>query len=838
MELKAYQAQALEQLQKYLVHLASRKQKADADPEAGIDFAMQAWEKTFSAEALYTRHKSGVGQPLPNVCLKVPTGGGKTLLAVKAIDAINTTYRKKRTGLVLWIVPSTQIYDQTLRALRDRSHPYRQHLDIASAGRTTVIERFDNLSPLDVEENLVVMMLMLPAAARQSKETLRMFRDNGGYTAFFPPDDDHQGHAKLLGKIPNLEVFNEDGFWGKQIKTSLGNALRLLAPIVILDEEQRAYSKLAQDTIKGFNPSFVVALSATPPKGSNILIDIRGLDLKHEEMIKLDLHVYNRPGWDHRGVLLAAIERRDQLEQKAKAYEAKTGTYIRPICLIQVERVGKDQRGGGYIHSEDIRELLIKEHGIAPEEIAIKTAEKNELKEADDIGGLLSSECRIRYIITKHALQEGWDCSFAYVLAILNDPHSSNALTQLVGRILRQPYAKKTDELLLDESYVYCYQQDADRLLFSIKRGLEGEGMGDIASSVRVESGSTTETEDERRRIVKVRPRFKGAAKDCILPVFAFKGPEGWRPIDYETDIAAALSWSTIDVSGLCKLALDTARIKEDEIVFGLAEDTGKVGAQDVKTDTITELELNASFISRHMLDIIPNPWQAHAFGEHVIQCLEAEYPKEVVAANSVFILGELRNLLKKEGDRLAEAVFKKLLKTGKIRFMLIGRGLKSNQLPESMKVVESEPYLAHGAMPQRSLFEFMPKEELNGLEGKVALYLEDQKRLFFWFRNRSRHDYYVQGWKKDKVYPDFIFTRASGNKKTTFDKVYVVETKGNHLVGNEDTKYKQALFKLCNLEAEKKNIDDLPISIRNRDTIFEMLTEEGWQGELHKVFN
>ena len=92
--------------------------------------------------------------------------------------------------------------------------------------------------------------------------------------------------------------------------------------------------------------------------------------------------------------------------------------------------------------------------------MAVKSAEIDELKDFDDMGGLMVRDCPMRYIITKQALQEGWDCSFAYVLTILTNPHSKTAMTQLVGRILRQPYARKTHVPALDESYVYCFQRD------------------------------------------------------------------------------------------------------------------------------------------------------------------------------------------------------------------------------------------------------------------------------------------------------------------------------------------------------------------------------------------
>ena len=203
--------------------------------------------------------------------------------------------------------------------------------------------------------------------------------------------------------------------------------------------------------MRGFNPCLIAELSATPVQ-SNILVDITGRELHREEMIKLDLHVVNKASPDWKDTLLAGVNKRNVLEEKAREYEANTGIYIRPICLIQVERTGKEQQGGRWIHSEQVREHLIKNMGVPAEEIAVKTSEKDELKEVDDVGGLLSRDCKVRYIITKQALQEGWDCAFAYVLVILTNPSSKNALTQLVGRILRQPYARKTQVLNLTKA--------------------------------------------------------------------------------------------------------------------------------------------------------------------------------------------------------------------------------------------------------------------------------------------------------------------------------------------------------------------------------------------------
>ncbi len=242
MQPREYQQRALTEIRTYLGLLADWRKKAEANLDLEIDFPAKAWEKVVHRR-LYIPRKNGIGEPLPTFCMKIPTGGGKTFLAVKTIDLVNMVYRRRRTGLVLWIVPSTQIYRQTIKQLQDKDHPYRQHLDMASGGHTVIKEKTNRFLPEDIAQNLVVLMLMLPSANKKNKETLRLFKDSGGFQGFFPDEDNLKAHEALLKRYPNLDTYeNVSEFWGKQIKTSLGNTLRLLSPLIILDEGHKAYS--------------------------------------------------------------------------------------------------------------------------------------------------------------------------------------------------------------------------------------------------------------------------------------------------------------------------------------------------------------------------------------------------------------------------------------------------------------------------------------------------------------------------------------------------------------------------------------------------------------------
>ncbi len=846
MQLKAYQTRTLETVRFYLERLAEMKAKTakarEIDPEMEFDFAVKAWEKAAPGRNYFPR-RNGLGEPLPSFCLKIPTGGGKTLLAAHAVDLVNLHYRQKQTGLVLWIVPTTQIYNQTLAALRDRDHPYRQFLDAASAGRTLILEKQSGFSPADLQENLCVLMLMLPSANRQTKEQLRMFRDSGGFDRFFPADDDQRGHAELLAKIPNLDTFEkESGFWGRQIKTSLGNTLRLLNPLIILDEGHKAYSENARRTLEAFNPCLIIELSATPPKTANVLVDILGKELLAEEMIKLDLHIQNRasPAW--KDTMLAAIEHRDWLETEARTYQSNTDVYIRPICLIQVERTGKDQRKPGVIHADDVKDYLLKTRGLPGEQIAIKTAQLDELKEVDEVGGLLSRNCPIRYIITKQALQEGWDCSFAYALTILTNPGSKNALTQLVGRILRQPYARKTNVPALDESYVFSFQQRAGELLKQVRKGFGLEGLGDLEGRIVQDTTGTARLGEER--IFEPREQFKKSARNLVLPAFFIKDRGEWRLVHYEADILARLPWGDVDVSPVGDLTLTPVSDKDVELRAGLEERILDANIED----TVKMLprgatkEIDYAFVASHLLDVLPNPWRGHDIGKYVFEKLLKRYAgkRELVTGNFVFVVEELRKRLQAERDRLAEQVFHELLDADQMRFMVVAQDLGFNRLPKKIGVPPGERRATRldGNQFILSLFEHVPEDSMNSLEHQVASYLDEQENLFFWYRNASRRDYSVQGWKRGRIFADFIFTasRQSADSDNAYHDVFVIETKGLHLKLNVDTNYKRSVFDICSEHAKKREWSELVPTMQNKMMRFEVVDGDEWQARLNEL--
>jgi type III restriction enzyme len=678
------------------------------------------------------------------------------------------------------------------------------------------------------------MMLMLPAANRLNKETLKMYQDSGAFPDFFPAEDNFQKQAELLNQVPNLDFYgdkNQLGLGrGLQIKTSLGNTLRLIRPIIILDEGHKAYTEGARSTLMGFNPSFMLELSATPTTEANKLVEITGRELNDEEMIKLDIHLINKTSLDWKDTLLSAYEKRNQLEIAANTLRENSGTYIRPIMLIQVERTGADQRGGKYIHAEDAREFLVNQCNIPPDQVAVKSSDKDDIEGID----LLSEGSTIRYIITKQALQEGWDCPFAYVLTILTNPGSQTGITQLIGRVLRQPYARKTKVKELDECYVFTYRQNASALVKGIKSDLEKEGLGDIASHI-----SANDVDEPNLLILEhetsYRQHLKKFEGSIYLPQFVVQGSNAWQALNYEIDILSRIDWYQADLTPVTNLSLKEEGTQEQIIRINLAKQENFVD-EIGRESRVGVLSVNLAFMAQQLIDTVPNPFVAFELGKNSINKLRVKHSDEVISSNFIYIIEELKKQLTQERDRLAENVFRQLIADKIICFYLI-KGEGGFTLPSRIKV--KYPKRDENRLKNefaKSLFDIVPEEGMNILEKTVALYIDEQERFLWWYRNLvGENQYRIQAWRKDRIYPDLLVGQESKAQKGEFDKVFVFETKGKHLKAFEDTQYKQNVFQLCNELAIQKAWTELNFDFPDRKFEFQMLHEDEWKEAMNK---
>ena len=782
MELKDYQIKALERFERYFAALESqrraRQHADDIPPEYRADyqdFPKHAWRDLAAigevADASFAPRSDGMGRPIPHVCFKVPTGGGKTLLAAETLGRIQ--YPR---GLVLWIVPTKAIYAQTKDALWNREHPYRQRLERASGGRVKMLEKDDRFQQADIANYLCVMLLMFPSANRQKgKEFLKFFRDSGRYPAFFPGSDDALFDGRMLHQYPDLD--RQDG----PVKQSLFNVIKMQRPVVILDEAHKAYGKKRAGaeqyaaSINRLNPRLVLEFSATPNHNiSNLLVDITGLDLKTEEMIKMPVQVTSQIGANWQDTLSAAVEELDRIDHAAKALHQQEDRYVRPIAVVRVERTGRDQRDGIRVHAEDVRDFLTRNMGIAPEAVRVKSSANDELGREN----LLSQRSQVRWIITKAALMEGWDCPFAYLLVLLDNTRSQTALTQLVGRILRQPHARLTGVDTLDRCYVYCWNLDVLRAVDQVKRGLKDEGLGDLGDQV---NGADGDDPTRRQRVIVRRERFRGL--DIRIPKVLHRHGGGWRKLDHLQDILAEVDWDEVRLSPI-EISYERSYMQRAEV------DVDRAAARFApEQDLAIDKTLRVSWFARRLSDVVPNPWQAARFVMDMFEMLRrGGFSDDVLFDNRAECADKLRVNLLKERDRLSRAIFEDKLKNGAIRFDLYTE--PSHEVPDEMPTLvakDEKPLTRYGESVQLSLFDMVYDRQFDtDLERDFAFHLERQP-LQWW--HRVQREYYVLGWRRERIYPDFVaFGKATVN---------IFETKGAHLRGNPDTEYKTAVFEL-----------------------------------------
>ena len=393
-------------------------------------------------------------EQVPHVCMKVPTGGGKTFMACASVKRIFDALPTGKPQVVVWLVPSDSILTQTIRTLSDVNHPYRQKLDQDFAGRVGVYTKEmllngQNFSPDTVREMLTICIMSYSSLRINSRnrDVRKVYQENGNLFRFSEYFKDKEA---LLADTPD---------------TALIQVLRHLEPVVVVDESHNAGSDLSTEMLNNLNPSFVLDLTATPRKNSNIISYVDARELKKEHMVKLPVVVYNRTS--RQSVIQDAIQLRGSIEREAIAAEAAGSQYIRPIVLLQAQ-----PRTGDSSDTFDRIKTMLIDMGIPEAEIAVKTSNVDDLKGKD----LMSKDCPIRYIITVNALKEGWDCPFAYILASLANRTSTVDVEQILGRILRQPYATQHASPLLNTSYVLTNSVDFHSTLEKIVVGLNRAG--------------------------------------------------------------------------------------------------------------------------------------------------------------------------------------------------------------------------------------------------------------------------------------------------------------------------------------------------------------------------
>ena len=833
MELKSYQQKVIENLEEYLDYVQEHKNVSTA--------FNQYWEDKIGPYNLLDN--TGM-QPyknnIPNsahVCIKVPTAGGKTFIAVNALHSIFSAYDTSKTKAVIWLVPWSNLLQQTVNALSNPEHPYRQKLNALFNHKVEIYQKEDllqgsNFNPTVVKEQLSIFVLSFSSLRARNKEDRKVYQENGQLESFVPQ---YANRKHLLEDVDD---------------TALINVIRSLHPVLVVDESHNAESDLSVDMLKNLNPSFILDLTATPKDNSNIVSLVPAIELKKEHMVKLPVIVYNNH--DKTEVINNALHLQRKLENLAIKQEKDGGKYIRPIVLFQAQPKTKNDN----TTFEKLKKQLLS-LGIPENQIKIKTANIDELKSIPD---LQSKDCEVRYIITINALKEGWDCPFAYILASLADKSSAVDVEQILGRVLRQPYVQKHKSFQLNLSYVLTASAKFNDTLQSIVEGLKASGFSGNehrTSDKMTEEDKQTEVvnpvdsflfpeqqkETEEEIIDKGRISFDPNAKEEDIEdtsviteietmaeeqnkelekqiqeqekqpvdenifqemgdkVKRYRVKEANKEIIDKIDFPQFfLKVTASDIFGTDQELLNRESLLKD---FKLSDEDIKIDFDKISSDLykvdLTEtikdnytpdwVKIEESQVKDPISEYIlakPKDAQISDITHQIMQIIGNMYP--IPDQEIKVYVGRILNRM--NAEQIRDILVKRWSYTDKIKTHI--RKLSDtyaetrfSDLIKSKRITAKENWkLAKEIVPGNvgssignSLYE--KEGTMNNFEERVIMEIGTSSNIEFWHRNLERgKGFYINGFKANH-YPDFILRTKSG-------KTILIETKGDHLDGSD----------------------------------------------------
>ena len=814
---------------------------------------------------------------LPYVCIRVPTGGGKTFMAAHAVGIAARDYLRVDRCLVLWLAPTRQIVEQTLSALRDKRHPYRQALDEDFKGCVTVMDLPSALgmSRSALDADTVIIVSTLAAMRVENTDGRKIYEPSGQLMACF--DDLAKEQLGRLGKI-------EEGY--DPTAPTLANLLRLRRPLVIVDEAHNVRTPLSFDTLARFAPSCILEFTATPdqdPKGdpSNILTHVSAAELKEEEMIKLPILLKCRPQWKE--AVQEAVQKQAELERLAKEEEKTTGEYLRPIVLFQAQR---NVEGEKNVTFDVLKESLLSDFGIPEDQIAVATGGVNDLEGMK----VLDRGQALRFVITVDKLREGWDCPFAYVLCTASNLRSTTAVEQILGRILRMPYAAKRRHEDLNRAYAFATQQgfvdaanaltealvesgfeafeartmiqaetgpldfgplfekpvsetvstepDAESLPPELRAKISTQREGE---AVRIKYSGPAITEDEKRALKTVfdKPEDKEAVerlcrrsrgedaspaalgKKLAVPALAVRIG---KQLEFFEDQFREVPWRLSQ----CEPALTEAEFALKTGPAQVAEvdvdDKGKIGYHFVE-----ELERHLSLIDMRgpRTEEELAVWLDRAIEHWDITHAEA----------SLFLRRVIESLIQDRGFTLQRLVANRFRLRDAARDKIQAHRADAERqayqkmlLPDAAMPLEVSPEVcftfpldAYPAVtwytgPQKfNKHYYQNIAEMNGEEAACAAIIDSLPEIEYWVRNlvRDGYSFWLQT-STDKFYPDFVARLKDG-------RYLVVEYKGKAWEEISDTREKEAIGRLWDARS-------------NGTCIFRLVTKADMQTTLSKA--
>jgi type III restriction enzyme len=341
---------------------------------------------------------------------------------------------------------------------------------------------------------------------------------------------------------------------------------------------------------------------------------------------------------------------------------------------------------------------------------------------------------------------------------------------------------------------------------------------------------------------VRMREAFRG--KRIMVPrVLHREGKKKYRDLDYEADVLACVDFEALSyrkAESFNVVAYDVGRQQAVAVDIAAGDEFELAATADAGV-RIVDQPLDRPGLVRRMLDVVPNPWQGARILDEALATLRKRATEEAIIAARLTLVEEIKLDVHAQVKEAAERIFRDKVKSGDIVFKLLAAPL------DDLNFTFLEQYTAHiasgdaraplfhanGNALDRALYDKVYRKHFNGFEEQVALYLDGRDAVTWWWRIAARGGWGLQGWLRNKVYPDFL-VRLDTQKQTA--RLLVLETKGKHLEGSADTTFKERFFQLLEeaytigKEAgEVELFSEAPDTMRFRI----LLQEEAWQNQV-----
>ena len=552
--------------------------------------------------------------------------------------------------------------------------------------------------------------------------------------------------------------------------------------IVIVDEEHLNKTIKAESIIDYLKPNYIVRVSATTKKNKEAeFIQIDEIDVINEGLITRAIYINEnvennkKLNNEHEYLIDLALEKQKNIRKEYK----KNNINVNPMIIIQVPNNSDDL----IQQIEDILEN--KGYSYKNKSLAIWLNERKE-----NIENISENNAEPVLLIMKEAVSTGWDCPRAKILVKLRSNMSENFETQIIGRIRRMPQAHHYNNLLLDNCYLYTFDEKYEE---TIKQEL-----GNNAEDVKI-----VFLKDQFKDFTLTK-QIKNSDSDGFDDRETFRIIRDYMIKKYKFTNKKADNKTILEAEGYIFGNTIENTIVQDKII---KIDTDEISnANTINVKSIVNTSKNGIDL-RHSIGVISSKIGMKYDRTRVV--LERMFLKRKIFTKKFIDLSliEFYAFIINNEDKLKNDFFEAVSQESR-QTTLKSESIKEVpfKIPE-MDIIKYDPNMKDTNIYEKNVYKDYPNSTKKyRSERMFEKYCNDSDKIKWFYKNGEHSMDYFSIIYVDAVgkmwafYPDYILQDCEGN-------TWIIETKGGE-----------------NTEGESKNID---IKVENKFAVLKDYAEK-----------